>query len=202
MGECGYSVWYMVYSGKEHSSSSALSAPPCARTRLRWTTRVPVAVARRQHRGRPSSATDTGALRHLLSRLSPQLFHLCPQLARSSLRDPAAPQSPPLRPSLPSVPSVLPPSFRWLGVYLGWSLQRHNYCLHTIIAGIRYAMQHRLCVVSPYCILPSSPTLLHTHHIHARSGPPHPPAYAACQYRSFPFPHYRASRSVSFPGDI
>ena len=149
----------MEYSGEEHSSSSALFAPPCARARLRWTTRVPVAVARRQHQGWPSSATDTGALRHLLSRFSPQLFHLCPQLARSSLRDPAAPQSPPPRPSPPSVPSVLSPSFRWLGVCLGWSLQRPNYRLRTIIAGIRYAMQHRLRVVSPYCILPSSPTL-------------------------------------------
>ena len=33
MGECGYSVWYMVCSGKEHSSSSSLSLS-CRGTRM------------------------------------------------------------------------------------------------------------------------------------------------------------------------
>ena len=112
----------------------------------------------RQPHGRPSSATGIGALRHLPARLRPQLFHLCPQLARSRLRDYAAPWFPPLSPSLPSLPSVLLPSPRRLGVYLEWSLQRCNYCLHPIAAGIRYEMQHGLCVAPPYRILPSPPT--------------------------------------------
>ena len=158
MGECGYSVWYMVYSEKiallqQRALRSALCTRPASSDnpnsgRCSW----------RQPHGRSSSATGIGALRHLLARLQPQLFHLCPQLARPRLRDHAAPWSPPLRPSLPSLPSVLLPSPRRLGVYLGWSLQRCNYCLHPIAAGIRYEMQHGLRVAPPYRILPSSPT--------------------------------------------
>ena len=77
-----------------------------------------------------------------------------------SLRDYASPWFPPLNPSLPSLPSVLLPLPRRLGVYLGWNLQRCNYCLHPIAAGIRDEMQHGLRVAPPYRILPSSPTPL------------------------------------------
>ena len=183
MGECGFSVQYIVYSEKreeEHSSSSALSTPLCARARLRQTARAPVSAL-------GASLPDGPHLRRHRCTPPPPL----PRTAPSISSVPAACKIPPAGLCHPPVPAAQTlPSVHTCraspSAQSAWRVPRVEPLVSQLLPTphgcgdtLRDAAQ------TPYraVILPPA-TLSHpprTHPMLARPGPPHPPVVAAYQ---------------------
>ena len=174
MGECGYSVWYMVCSGKiaffqQRALRSALCTYPAPFRSLLLAPASRTALVSYGHRctpppPRPLTAT---AISPLPAACEIQPARLCRALV---------PAAPPLSPSLTfhafpfiqaawRVPRVEPPAVQLLPASLS--------CGDTL----RDAARSLRCAAIPHPTIPTP--LPHIHHIHARSGPPHPPTFKA-----------------------